>query len=818
MRSVKNLLIYTLMIALPTLSLASGRIVWDVSHTALQGYNLAQNYHNLALFLADNGFTVSELSNDLEETGLWNADVFVVSALSNYETPYSEAEIALVEHFVRAGGGLLILADNNAARPRNLMELARRFGILSSRDDRIENLSRFAEGELFAGIDSVTLLSGSALELVNQGGASALAYDGADRIGIATKAVGAGKVIVLGDADLWTDEFLRESDNTELATSLFNHLNRTPLGRIALPDSSISFYLPIQGTYTMHFALINNGAGDLEYGLATDDNSAITFSQRLGTIPAGETAQIEYHYKMDDLEANRIYDSQIIIHHNDPTQGPVVYGIEVHALSTSPTHFEIPANTGIDHSLLISSVSIEDIPAQVGLEVGVFTPEGFCAGAGRYLNEALGIATRGDNPLTDDIDGFRRNEDFRFKLFTPWDEIELAVNPTLIEGNAEFIPDGFSVFVLDGRGSGQVSLDLTDRWSLVSLNVTPGSLSPRDILAPLLENDMLMMVKDGDGHFWDVERNFSNLGEWNLLTAYQIKVRQPTEITISGAEIDATQPIALRNRWNSVAYLPQEAIPTAEALASIEDNLEVVKRGDGAFYLPRFNWDGIGALEPGRGYQMRLSGAADLTYPAFEGRLAAAPRSHPYGNAPSDHSMSLLVMNISPGSSVVVISGGLVICSGIADQSGRVGLPVWADDPATPEIEGISEGARVDLIVAGKPISLKWLIGDGTIHIDDVAVAEAIAEPFLAPDAFDVELSPNPFNDRVLLKISNITSDFRLEIFDTKGRQIVSQTYHNQQTSSMNIVVPGDGLPSGVLLVRLSSAGSIVVAKAVHLP
>lgn len=819
MRSVRQLLIFSILVTLPTLCVASGRVVWDVSHSQLQGFDLNHNYRAIASLLRDNGYSLTELSESLDGTGLWNADIFVVSALSNYETPYSSSEITLVEHFVQAGGGLIILADNNAARPRNLIELTRRFGVLTSRDDRIGNLSRFIQNDLLSEIQEVTFSSGSSLELVGQGGAVALAYDEANRIGIARQELGAGKVIVIGDADLWTNDQLTQSDNADLALTLFTFLNRDARGRIALPENRTIQYLPIDGAYPLNFTIENTGDGPLEYRLTAQDGSPVSIAEPYGIIASRQAVQVEFINLTEGLDPERVYETQIVINHNDPTSIPTQYTIELHLLAVLPTHFTSPPSTGIDHSLLITDITIEEEFARAGLEVAVFTPDGFCAGAGRFLNEALGIAVRGDDPATEAIEGFRRNEGFGFMLYTPWNQRELAVNATLIEGDPRFVTDGFSVFTLDGRGGHELTLELNERWSLVSLNVTPVPLSPQDILTPLLEADLLMMVKDGEGHFWDITRNFNNLGEWNQFGAYQIKVRQPTELTIFGAEVDATQPISLHDRWNSVAYLPVSALPLPEALASLQDHLQVVKRGDGAFYLPRFNWNGIGAMEPGYGYQIRLSGAADLTYPAINERAAANISAVPHSATQNDRSMSLLVIKLDPAVLVTAYYGGLLVGSGSADQTGRIGLPIWGDDPETSELDGAPEGAMIELFINGIPSTPTWLEGDGRMRSLDVAVAEFAGEPYRFPRAFSIKLTPNPFNDRTLLKVANRSSDLQVEIFDTAGRLYLSEKFsETSETGTLDIDLPARQLPSGVLIIRVSSGGRTDVMKAIHLP
>lgn len=815
MRSLHRLLVFVAIILLPNATLASGRIIWDISHTPLESYNPDANYGQLADLLEGNSYSVTAQASDLESTGLWSGDIFVISVLSNYETPYSREEIDVVVRFVEGGGGLLILADNNAVRPRNLQELAREFGIITSRDDRLGNMTDFIDNDLFAGIEEVNFGSGSALELVQHSGATALASDNNGRIGIAGNEFGSGKVIVVGDANLWTNEFLSRFDNANLALNIFNHLDREALGRVRLSEDYSLQYLPVDRTFSFSFEIQNTGEGELEYGISFEPDAPLVFASDRGLIRAGESDRVEFELSTGVFEVDSDHEVVIDINHNDPTNQSLIYTLELHLLGDEPSHFDIPPATGVDHSILIPEITILGEPAANGLEVGILTPNGYCAGASRYVGEPLGISVMGDDPLTDEIDGFRRGEAFRFVVFTPWDNLELSAIPTLIQGEPTFIADGFSVLTLDGRIERELTLNLHERWSLVSLNILPISTDPRDILAPLIEANRLMMVKDGEGHFWDIDRNFSNLGEWNFAGAYQIKVRQPCELTLSGAAIDPATPISLRNGWNSAAYLPNTTLPVAVALASLGESVEVVKRGDGSFYLPRWNWDGIGAMEPGFGYQIRLSAPGELIYPDGDEQTAFIHKPTTLAPSQSSLSMSLLLLNTQTNAEVAVYSDGLKIASGTADSDGKVGLSLWIDDISTAETEGARESASIEISQNGRAIIPIWMEGTPVIKSSEIAVADLSNSRSDIESLFEASLSPNPFNDRATLDFSGISSEVRIEIFDLAGRKYLVQ---NLGTSINTFNIPAGQLPSGVLVIRLSHCGRSRIIKALHLP
>jgi len=88
--------------------------------------------------------------------------------------------------------------------------------------------------------------------------------------------------------------------------------------------------------------------------------------------------------------------------------------------------------------------------------------------------------------------------------------------------------------------------------------------------------------------------------------------------------------IDLHSGWNTVAYyLHHESSVVAQfeaqfgSEAQVQDNVNIVKNNEGLFYWPDFLFDGLGALVPGQGYQVRVkdssNGKSDFV---FDGSIA----------------------------------------------------------------------------------------------------------------------------------------------------------------------------------------------------
>ena len=68
--------------------------------------------------------------------------------------------------------------------------------------------------------------------------------------------------------------------------------------------------------------------------------------------------------------------------------------------------------------------------------------------------------------------------------------------------------------------------------------------------------------------------------------------------------------------WNMVAYLRLEPAAVDAVMAGITStgNLVIAKDYNGSAYLPEYNFNGIGDMVPGQGYQLKVNIADVLQY------------------------------------------------------------------------------------------------------------------------------------------------------------------------------------------------------------
>ena len=129
----------------------------------------------------------------------------------------------------------------------------------------------------------------------------------------------------------------------------------------------------------------------------------------------------------------------------------------VFPLSPDPIHaqldgsvFQFTANTGDSYPVLVLSAQINGVDLEPGDEIGVFTPNGLCAGAVHWKGESTGLAVWKDDSQTTEVDGFLDGQPMKFRI---WDrsegemlEVEEPEEPEFEQGNGNF-GDGASAVV-----------------------------------------------------------------------------------------------------------------------------------------------------------------------------------------------------------------------------------------------------------------------------------------------------------------------------------------------------------------------------------
>lgn len=165
------------------------------------------------------------------------------------------------------------------------------------------------------------------------------------------------------------------------------------------------------------------------------------------------------------------------------------------------------------------------------------------------------------------------------------------------------------------KGDG-FEINLNTGWNLISSYVIPNALNMWDVY-DAIKNDILI-VKNGTGQIFVPSYNINTIGDWNIEHAYQVYSVINQILEINGNEVDpALQSIALTAGWNAFAYLRNSPMNIATALddLNVNDNLLIVKNSSGKLFVPLYNINTIGTMEPGQGYQVYIINPDTFNYP-----------------------------------------------------------------------------------------------------------------------------------------------------------------------------------------------------------
>lgn len=155
-------------------------------------------------------------------------------------------------------------------------------------------------------------------------------------------------------------------------------------------------------------------------------------------------------------------------------------------------------------------------------------------------------------------------------------------------------------------------------WSLVSIPVILDDFNNRNqlphVLGELLENESLIMVKDGQGRFYYPAEDFNNIPFWNFREGYYVRMSREDSFIIVGEPAAPDTPIPLRQGWNMVAYFPEEELEAPDAFTSIEDVLIIAKDGRGRIYYPEADFNNMPPLRRELGYMVRVRQETELIW------------------------------------------------------------------------------------------------------------------------------------------------------------------------------------------------------------
>ncbi|MFN3821027.1 MAG: carboxypeptidase regulatory-like domain-containing protein [bacterium] len=571
-------------------------------------------------------------------------------------------------------------------------------------------------------------------------------------------------------------------------------------------------------------ALVDNQGVDRVVAAELELNTSwVQVTPRQGTVAPEDSLEIRLRFDALGWEPGR-YELDLVIEHN--ARGGNIHlplSLTVTDEVIEPEFYQY-AVTNIRHQINITEVQLRGAPAEFGDEIGVFTPASVCAGGALWLDRITPVTAYGDDPETEEVEGFRENEAFAFRVWDRSINRDFPADFHYFTGDERFRSGGDTRGWLEVPGLVRsLTWEMTPGWHLISMNLFPDRESIPEIMTRLVENRSLVLVKDGQGRFYNPLSGFNNIPRWDPIQGYWIKVRTSDRLEITGESLEPGTPIDLRAGWNLVAYIPRRPMRPQTAFEPLGNNLIVAKDGKGRFYLPSYGYSNLPVCEEGAGYSLKVREAAQFRYP-LAGLASQIPVEQPQTLkwinevSPTGINMTALweVPEAEPGWEVAVRNKeGMLVGSGVIDKSHRVGVAIWGDDPLTDEKEGLQEGEVFFVEIwksTNDKVTGKLLIRDGgeSFESDGIIYGELLLTDKILPEK--VELSsvyPNPFNLQSRFSIGLPEKGFvSLMVFDLTGRQIEEVFRGELSAGYHTFTLNASQFPTGTYLLTLQAPHS----------
>jgi hypothetical protein len=287
------------------------------------------------------------------------------------------------------------------------------------------------------------------------------------------------------------------------------------------------------------------------------------------------------------------------------------------------------------------------------------------------------------------------------------------------------------------------------------------------VLSPIINE--VIIAKNNSGAAYLVEWNFNGVGDLIVGQGYQIKTTEAVQLEVSGAyAFPEDNSVNVTAGWNMVGYLRTDAAQADAVLADINatGNLIIAKDYNGAAYLPEWNFNGIGDMVPGQGYQLKTNNADVLQYLSNDDsyRMSAMEVtknnvSHYAKVAATDNNMTVIIEDAAwdvlptEGSEIAAFDkDGNMVGSAIYSSPVTV-VTVWGDDATTTSKDGmlVSESVSFKVWNTNEVLDFtvaKWIEGSSSYQVDGISVASIIETNNVITDL--------NASERVLVKVINV--------------------------------------------------------------
>ena len=393
-----------------------------------------------------------------------------------------------------------------------------------------------------------------------------------------------------------------------------------------------------------------------------------------------------------------------------------------------------------------ASITIDGESISNGDWIGVFymneNGEMICSGSTMWTGETTSIAAWGAESSLDN--GFQYGENLTWGVFDSESEtLILGAQVSYSFGSNFYSCNGLTgIESVTANSSYSQSINLPQGWSLWSTYIDPADSSIGSVFNSI-ESD-LIIVKDQEGNVYWPQFGLNSIGALTIGQGYQTKMNSSSTLSIEGNLVPFDSNISLNTGWNIMGYLHQEPYSVIDMMSSVNSaNLIIMKDQSGNVYWPQFGLNSIGNMNPGQGYQIKLAGSWNFTYPAFGGlaRYGDVYTERPvHFEEPSNTGNNMIIglpLNAwestpSIGDEIAAYGEDGELIGSTTFQGDHIALTVWGDDLTTDKKDGISEGESISFKLwnsqtgVEQTLEVRWSEGVGFYTTDGISIAGQI--------------------------------------------------------------------------------------------
>ncbi|HLP18642.1 MAG TPA: glycosyl hydrolase family 18 protein, partial [Bacteroidota bacterium] len=515
----------------------------------------------------------------------------------------------------------------------------------------------------------------------------------------------------------------------------------------------------------------------------------------------------------------------------------------------SAPYFTYTSGTGNNATVAIpasTSFTISGAGLVVGDEIGAFTPSGMCVGAVEWNNQNAALTVWGDNAQTTAVDGIRAGETIQYRVYRQsTNTVYPLLSATYQSGSGMYQSDlllqlvSLSTTVTPVVTTTQ-SVSLTRGWNMIATTVKPDQAQIDALMQPL--NPNMTIVKNGVGQIYWPSMSINTLGSWNYTQGYMIYMENAGTLSFSGPAIQPeSTPIALQQGWNLAPYVRNGAMNAATATASLGSALTIIKNNAGQVYWPAYNINTIGSLVAGQSYQMFVSQASTLLYPAntlaktadgVTASLAKTKTVHypSLADASGDNYVLLIkTQGLSDGDEIAVktVPANIIAGTGVV-SNGEALVTVWSDDPYTQNtVEGALAGQSLALVrwskidnkersltishvtdgLTGSDVNTGLTFAANGLAVIQTSIGTAEQTVTMKPTEYQLSQNyPNPFNPSTVIRYAlPAEAHVTLAVYTMLGTRVASLVNEPQSAGLHEVSFNAAGYASGTYFYVLKA-------------